>query len=264
MREASMTDKRNETWSDLEDEIMRKYYPVKGSNIPALKGRFSPNFIRAKAVKLQLTVPHRHWTNEDIKILTDLYSKQGTDIKSLKDKFSENAIRSKASTLGIKYHSKWEDDDIKLLQEKYEDCGTSIPELRAKFQPSSITSKAKSLGLKKDQPMWTDKDIETLVDEYPKSGSNTPELKKKFTTYAIQKMANRKQIYKSSVVNKEHKQQRQPQGKWEDDDMKILEQLYPANGPDIPELTKKFSKNAIYQRAYKLGIKRNKPDASHV
>ena len=243
-----LRNKSSRLWTDKEIEILKEYYPLKGTNIPELLEKYRKNQITYKAALLGLSKSKINFKEEDIEILKEKFPTQGSNIPELLEKYSRYRILSEAKKLNLNYFRKneWTEEDIKILKEKYPTQGSNIPELLAKYNKHLITSKASILGIRYRNE-WTEEDIKILKEKYPTQGSNIPELLEKFS--------------KSSIYNKSKKynicyNDRSDRCEWTDEEIEILKEYYPTQGINIPELLDRgHSESSLHQKALSLNIK---------
>lgn len=93
-------------WTEEENEILRKYYPVEGTKVAdRLEGR-TRGAIKRQARELDLFV-NRLWTKEEIEIMKKWYPVEGIKVKRRLNRRSETAIMEYARRLSIKHNNKY-------------------------------------------------------------------------------------------------------------------------------------------------------------
>ena len=91
-------------WTEKDDEIICREYPLHGSKIPELREKYKPVQIRARAQYLGLHISSRRkWTEEHVKLLREEFPQHSVNIPKLLEVFDKVQISQKAYVLGIKH-----------------------------------------------------------------------------------------------------------------------------------------------------------------
>lgn len=104
------TEKKNDgwMWSEEEDALLTKHYPMMGKNVQILLPNRTPLAIQARARKLHLTqivptIPKNAWTEKEDTLIQEMYPIKGASyIKEQLPHRTVIAIKQRASVLGLK------------------------------------------------------------------------------------------------------------------------------------------------------------------
>ena len=98
-------------WTEGERELLRRDYPLHGSNIPELRERHTTAAIAAQAHELGVAcrVPRgkaaQSWTEEEVATLRREYPTRGTNVPELLGRQTRDGIRQKARALGVQCYA---------------------------------------------------------------------------------------------------------------------------------------------------------------
>lgn len=250
---------RHNVWTEEEENILREYYMVGGTELCKKKGlsHLSESSIMSRARKLGLVKFNiNFWTESEseIEILKKYYLVGGWKLcqeKGLEHRDSR-AIKSKANKLGLFQKTLWTDEEIEVLKTYYPIGGTKLCQEKGINKSNAwICKKARSLGLKAEfVENWTDKEIKILKVFYPLGGYKLCQEKG---------LGNRPQAGIISMASKLGLKVENIENKWTDKEIKILKEYYPIGGADLCiKMGIKHSRQAVLGKASRFGIKLNK------
>lgn len=136
-------------WTNEENEILRKYYPIEGLKVEERLENRTKGAIMAQISRLKLKFGK--WTDEEIGILKKYYSTEGLRVKERLKNKTENAILRKSSELNIKSNRYWTEEEIDILKKYYPQYWKSINEFLPNKPISSIKNKARKLNIFADK-----------------------------------------------------------------------------------------------------------------
>ncbi len=193
-----MQNKRTK-WTPEEDEVLRNYYQIMGSNIPQLNYR-SIKSIQKRAKYLGILNKNiAPWTPEEDEILKANYQTKGIHIHQLSYR-SKGAIKGRAHRLGLcktglheitwtpeevlDAKTPWTPEEDEILRANYPSLSINIPQLNHRTA-SSLYARAHKLGLtakrgeRKRNERWTPEEDELLKNYYRILGTDIPQLSHK-------------------------------------------------------------------------------------
>lgn len=163
-------------WTEDENEIFKKYYPIEGLNVmEKLKNR-TRTAIMTKAGKLELKAPVSFWTNEEEYVLKKYYPIEGMHVIKRLEGRTENAIQLRVLQLNLKAPSIWTEEENEILKRYYPKYGTDIIKKLPNRSKSSIMCQARRLNIssyKKGgyKSIFTDEENEIIREYYPIEGN---------------------------------------------------------------------------------------------
>lgn len=141
--------KNSPMWTNEENEILRKYYPIEGLKVEERLENRTKRAIMAQISRLKLKFGK--WTDEEIGILKKYYPTEGLRVKERLKNKTENAILRKSSELNIKSNRYWTEEEIDILKKYYPQYWKSINEFLPNKPISSIKNKARKLNIFADK-----------------------------------------------------------------------------------------------------------------
>ncbi len=145
--EAELTGKE---WTAEEDNILKKYYSVEGSEvINRLSGR-TKRAIMARASLLGINKIEKGstWIKEEIEILKKYYPFEGAKVINRLNGRTIAAIKTQTRDLGIKSPITWTDEEIEILKKYYPKEGTKVKSRLNNRTKHAVTQQVIKLGLK--------------------------------------------------------------------------------------------------------------------
>lgn len=136
--------KVNNTWSELDDSIIRRYYLLEGGEVSRrIIGKTKEQCLRRARV-LGLT-KSRRWTEEEDYILSKHYYIERNNVWRRLPGRSQTAIEARATKLGLL--PKWLPEEDLILMKKWETLGLDIDKELPRHMLVEIAQRAKKLGL---------------------------------------------------------------------------------------------------------------------
>lgn len=245
LRELGAIEKVIIPWTEEEDEIIKKYYPIEaGKTALRLHNRTSSG-VHSRA-KL-LGVKFEPWTKEEDNILINYYPIEGLKVsKRFAQKKTKSQICNRAHTLALKVTNgmkPWSEEELKILKKYYSQEGNNVIYRLKGRSELSIRQKAKELKLEMPprRNIWTKEEDAILVKYYVEEGSDV-----------IKRLKNRT---KSSIDNRVKILKLTKDSSWSQEEDKLLMELYPTLGSKIYKQFKNRTQVAVAKRAISLGIK---------
>lgn len=156
-------------WTEEEIEILKKWYPIEGTDIISRLDNRTRVAIRCMALNLGVEVLNS-WTKEEIGLMKKYYPIKGLKIKS---DLNEKTNGAMAIRLNLKTKKFWTDEEIDLLKKYYPKYGANIDALLLNKSAVSIKNKAGELKLHKlKNSIFTDEEDEIIKKYYPVEGEN--------------------------------------------------------------------------------------------
>lgn len=136
------------TWTENEDEIMKKHYnSLTIEKIMSLLPNRTKRSIRQRATKLKLT--KNDWSESEIEFLKENYVKKSYKWIAEKLNRTKSSVQQKATQLGLKKAktNNWSEEEIKILKENFDSL--TYDEIQKKLDRSmnAIYNKVWELGL---------------------------------------------------------------------------------------------------------------------
>ena len=238
-------------YTDIEDEIIRKYYPIGGSKLCIEKGvNRTASAIHSRAIYINVESSNKKtkWSEEEDNIVKTYYPIGGSKLcqeKGLKNR-TVSMISNRATLYNLKFQPYWENWEIELLKTYYPIGGSKLcQEKGLTNRPIHVIgNQANRLGLKLETylGLWTDEEIGILKENYLDLGENIVELLPNRTWLAIQAKAVQIGIKRSRG--------------WSEEELKILKENFIKLGKNIIELLPNRSWDTIRKKARVIGLKR--------
>lgn len=148
----------------------------------------------------------------------------------------------------------WSAEEIALLRSQYRECGKEINQLLEHHTVRAIYSKARELGLQcvKGGAIWQDWELQILQEKYPVLGLRVAELLPNRSIDSIKTKAYDLNIKVSAPRGYTTCSGRS--GSWQSWELELLQERYPIDGVEIPELIDRHGKGGVYGKAHKLGL----------
>ena len=192
-------------WTEEENEMLKKFYPIEGTEVrDKLDGR-TKKAIYAQARKLGLKAPDDLWTEEENEILKKWYPIEGTKVVNRLEGRTMGAVHAQARVLGLKIFDKWTEYENEILRKYYPIEGIKVKDRLRGRTKYSVRAQARKLGLPPPNDSWTNEENEILRKYYSIEGAKVRErLKKERTRNAVQTQA-RKLGLKCRITNNKYK-----------------------------------------------------------
>lgn len=233
-------------WTEEENEILKRWYPVEGLNvIDRLEGR-TKDAIKTHVSKFGLKI-RSGWTEEENNILREYYLVEGTKVIDRLSGRTKRAIMAQANQLGIKKLkncSIWTKEEIDILKKYYPVEGTKVIDKLERRTKETIAAMASKLGIKTNN-YWTDEEIEILKKRYPKYGSDI-----------CNSLPNKT---KAMIRNKAHnlKISIKERGIFTKEEDEIIKKYYPVEGSKVHKRLNNKTQKQCIGRAQRLGINKD-------
>lgn len=240
--------KLDNTWTEEEDYIIRKYYPIEGKEIMS---RFPDRtlysvYTRAQHLGVHLDgILELRWTAEEDEIIRKFYPTEGMDIIERLPGRDKKQIDSRRVRLGIKTNrNTWTSEEDALVKKYYQCDKQKLYKILSHRTNSAIITRARKLGVTKKNS-WTDEEIEILKKFYPIEGIK---VRDKIKTHA-----------ESSISSKAYDLGLKYTGdkEWQAEEIAILKKFYTSEGnKKIKKRLKDRSIKEIKEKSLELGLER--------
>lgn len=241
----------DDSWTDEEDNIIRKYYPNHGPEecTKHLNKNRSITAIRQRAKFLKIyregIKEKEYWTENDVLTLKKYYVKEGKDVLYRLPNHTWDGCLIMASKLQL-YTKRWSEQEVSILRKYYSFnpsyCLEELRKINPRRSRVTMVAKANAMGII-TAPSWTDEEIETLKKFFPIEGG-----------MCYKRFANKT---KSSVVGYASKLGIHSQRNWTSEEISILKQYYPTEGIEVVKRLPNRNKDTCQAKAASLGIKSN-------
>ena len=230
-------------WSEEEDEILKKYYPIEGEDVAErLPGR-TKSACKNRSNILNINKPRKIlWSEEEDEILKKYYPIEGVlgVIKRLPNK-SRNACECRIDELClIKSKSIWTKEEEDILREYYPIEGEDVAKRLPGRTMRACVIRARAIGVFMLSKAWTPEEDEILKKYYPIEGFKV-----------VKRLPGRT---KSACVNRAKLFNLHSSRNWTPEEDEILKKYYPIEGEDVAERLPGRTKSACVSRARKLGL----------
>jgi len=228
-------------WTEEEDKIIRKYYPIEGSKVAErLPGRTKDTCIyRAKTLKIN---SDKFWTKEEDEILKKYYPIEGMDVVKRLPGRTRNGCKARARLFNVLVLHHWTPEEDEILKKYYPTEGGDVYKRLPGRTSSACVSRASNFIIQM-RPYWTEEEDKIIREYYPTEGSKVAERLPGRTSSACK---NRAKILKV-LTNVNH---------WTPEEDEILKKYYPTEGSKVAERLPNKTPSACKARANKLKIKR--------
>lgn len=247
-------------WTPEEEAILRKHYHTMGSDCSDMLPGKTREAIGAKALRMGLSCAKkaRQLVVDDVPYpslkavaqayqvnyvsLHREYSTDGDIIRAI------NAVRSR--TKKSQDGARWTTEDDELVKRYYAETGAAIPELiTAGHTREQITRRARDLGVRKKRDSW---EYEGVVYTSRSQLAKAANVSYELLGDKLQEGFSLEEALTAIRSNPKSK----PSNKFTARELELLEEQYPTQGPNIPELLERHTAHVITTKAASLGIKR--------
>lgn len=175
-------------WTEEENNIIRKYYPIEGSECIKRLSKHTVQSLLTQAYRLGVTYNINLWTDEEIQILRDYYPIEGRNVYKRIPAHSKKSVISKVSALGLRTNREllpWTKEEDDFILKNYASLGPRrLQEILTTRTYEAIVTHAQELGLKKSSPKV--RCIETgQVFSNPLEAANNLNLKSAYANISI-------------------------------------------------------------------------------
>lgn len=231
-------------WTVEEDNILKKYYSVEGSEV---MGRLSGRTKRAIMARANLLGINKRekgstWTKEEIEILKKYFPVEGVKVINRLNGRTVAAIKSYARDLGIKSPRTWTKEEIEILKKYYPMYGRDTIRFLPKRSRDVIQQKACVLGIKHNRRIFEEWEDELIRKYYPVEGYA---VCKRLNGKTKNQCAARAGNLGGSAISRS----------WTDEEIEILKKYYPTEGIKVKNRLNNRTKHAIKNQVTKLGLK---------
>lgn len=170
---------RDLRWSELEDNIIREFYPSEGADAALRLPDRSKSAVIMRArflgVKWERQRKYSYWTPEEDRVLLNFYPEEGSRVvERLKDR-TPSAVISRARELHISCNDRsgWDPKEDEILSRYYRTEGVRVKERLPGRSGDAVRNRAFVLGLSESKDNWTPEEDRILMDHYPSEGTKT-------------------------------------------------------------------------------------------
>ena len=234
-------------WTREEDQLIRKWYPKKGSPyLETLLDR-TRSAIQARAEKLGVPGTIRPWTNKEEVFLKHNYGKRtATEIAKRLGR-SEQSVRGKLHIMGYTGPAsrKWTAGELEYLRENYGKFSTKKMARELDRTIDAVEIKAGRIGLSRKTHVLTDKEKEWII--------------RNLGTISYLNMAKRFGVSPQLVQNIAHEHGYHPKPNmrpWTEQDIEYLRRHYGIMSRKQLAEALGRTVNTVQDRACKLGLTR--------
>ena len=245
-------------WSQEEDDLMRRTYPVLGG-AGTQRAFFSDRtlsavYSRAKKLKLSSPEGENYWTEHEISTVQSLYPSLGAEVlheKYLK-KHSVCDIRKQAKALDLHKPrtSAWTEEELNILHELYPQMGVQVSAYLPNRSVHAIHKLANRLELKGPSTApnaWTEEEDDIIRVYYPANGRDICAMLPNRTMNAVRRRA--------QVLGVKTTKIHEPEGwRWTEEEEALLREKYPILGRKAVTFFPNRSYHAVLVRARLLGL----------
>jgi DNA or RNA helicases of superfamily II len=235
-------------WTEEEIEILKKYYPIEGSNVVNRLNNRSKSAIFTITSKLGIKAPEKKWTKEDEDILRLYYPQYGGKTINFLPHRPISSITDRANSLGLYVekrgiYSKEEDEIIKKYYPT--EGGKVCKRLQGKTE-KQCKGRAGVLGvIFINSKMWTNEEDEIIKNNYIENPEIVHEKLKNKSKEQIMRRASKLKIRRKTLD-------------WTEEEDEIMKKYYPVEKSFVFKRLEKRSRNACMNRAMVLGLTSNK------
>lgn len=239
--EAELTGKE---WTAEEDNILKEYYSVEGSEvINRLSGRTKRAIMaRANLLGINKIEKGSTWTKEEIEILKKYYPFEGAKVINRLNGRTIAAIKTQTRDLGIKSPKTWTEEEINILKKYYPLYGRNTVKYIPRRSCDAIQRKADNLGIKHNRRIFEEWEDELIRKYYPVEG------------YAVYKRLNGK-TKNQCAARAGNLGVLAISRSWTDEEIEILKKYYPKEGTKVKSRLNNRTKQAVMYQVVKLGLK---------
>lgn len=237
----------DDTWTDEEDAILKKYYPDEGLGIISrLPGR-SKDAIMSRACIFGIASNiNPEWTEEEDNIMREYYPSEGRNVYKRFPNRTKSACANRAIKLNlVTDYGKWSKEEIEILKKYYPIEGKKVIERLHKKTETALYAKASKLGILIKNMPWTNEEIEILKKYYPDEGVD---VAKRLPGRSIETIKKEAQIVGIKVKKG---------GDWTEEEIEILRKYFPTEGYDVIKRLPWRTRNGVVRKAKEYGIKRD-------
>ena len=235
-------------WTNGEKDIIKKFYPIMGSEIVSMLPGRDKKSIRSMAYSMGIKYINDKWTTEEDEIIRKHYPSMGSKVSELLPKRNPSTIRIRAIQLNVKYTAlDWTPEEDRILREYYPSMAYDIISLLPNKNKIQISDRVKTLKIRYEK-FWTPEEDEIIRKHYPSMGSKVSELLKNRSRSSC--------IHRGRVLGIKYINKCIP---WTTEEDEILRKYYPSMNTKVSEMLNGRTPLACKGRAEKLKITRNIP-----
>lgn len=227
-------------WTEEEDDILKKWYPVEGSQIYKRFNNRTQSGCIHRASDLKIKGPEAVWSEEEDNIIRQYYSKEWGNVYKRLINRTKQACSERAAKLGVLANKLWLQEEDDMLRKYYPLEGGECFSRFEHRNKSAICQRAKVLDLKAPN-FWSEEENKVFCKYYPIEGANVYKRLKNRTKEQCKAHASQLKI---KVVK----------NSWTLEEDEILKQYYPIEGAKVVERLKNKSVSMCSHRAAKLNI----------
>ena len=145
--------KKNNRWTEEEDNILKTFYPYIGSDVVELIPRHSRDACTDRANRIGLKYYANTWSEEEDKILIEFYPSMGRKVYEKLIGRTPRACFDRAKLLGLKVKRRpsrleWTEEEDRILRKYYPLMGHDVAYKLPKRTIHACNKRAKLLGIK--------------------------------------------------------------------------------------------------------------------
>ena len=218
-------------WSEVEDNIIREYYPTEGAEVITRLPKRTKDSIRRRAFCLGVQyLDESTYTEEELSVLLKNGAiKSVSELRVLLPNRSEQSIRNKLKKLGIEVFNEkprydWttsEEEKLVRLYEAYGPRWSKIVQELGDVSRQQVIRKASLLGLQQesiDNIKWTEYEDSLVLKYYGKDNDTLMSLLPKRSWSSIKGRARKLSATRGSSRH------------WSEDEIALLKEVYPKYG----------------------------------
>lgn len=241
-------------WTEEEDNILRKYYPVEFSNVAKRLPHHTPQGCKYRAAVLGLT-DKGLWTKEEDDFLRSNYKKMSLNELAQNLGRTKGAVSTRLRRLNvIEPTNFWTKEEDELIRKYYPVEGCSIYKRLNNRTKKATGVHARELGvIYNDTSRFSKEEIEFIKNNFASLGPSGCGKKLGRTAVSVKNLVYRRfpeLRYENVPVE------------WSEEEIAIVREFYPKEGKNMVCRLPNRTLDAIIYIAKKLKIKRDKKTSS--
>ena len=188
------TNQTEKLWTDEEDEIIQKFYPIEGSNVCLRLKNRSKRSVFSRAFNLGVGHIPKNWSREEDQRLRETYPVEGIACFSKFPGRTKHAVHKRATQLNLNHFIKveWDENEIKLVTKYYPVEGQKMLWRLAKKSIHQLHDFVFKNKIHYDNNGWSKEEVNLLKEFYPKMGIKVSNILERSPMSILQKASDLK------------------------------------------------------------------------
>ena len=231
-------------WTKEEDDIIREYYPIMGTEVFTKLNDRTKSACLSRAVFLNVHKENNTWTKEEDDIIREYYPIIGYKVVDKLPGRTISACRNRAIILKIKFNKlgkEWTKEEDDIIREYYPVIGNEVSNKLPGRSKKSCINRAKYLNIY-IRKFWTKEEDDIIREYYPTMGSKV-----------ASKLPERSEltcVNRAGFLNVKCK----CKSEWTKEEDEILREYYPIMGTKVASKLPGRTEGACKSRAKRLNI----------